>query len=76
MGIDENPAFNKKKIINPMIKEHQYVSNLKGKSNSYLIIEFFRLIYWAKNKRYIYCYRWKEEKINSAVNNFYWREKI
>jgi hypothetical protein len=45
VGIDENPAFNKKKIINPMIKEHQYVSNLKGKSNSYLIIEFFRLIY-------------------------------
>jgi hypothetical protein len=28
-----------------MIKEHQYVSNLKGKSNSYLIIEFYRLIY-------------------------------
>ncbi len=32
VGIDENPAFNKKKIINPMIKEHNYVSNLKGKS--------------------------------------------
>ena len=29
VGIDENPAFNKKKIINPMIKEHNYVCDMK-----------------------------------------------
>lgn len=45
MGIDENPALDKKKIINPMMKENHYASNFKGKSISNIIIVSNRLIH-------------------------------
>ena len=32
VGIEENPAVNKKKILHPMIKENHNVQNFKGMS--------------------------------------------
>lgn len=45
VGIDENIAFNMKKIINPMMKENHYASNFKGKSILNVIIVYNRLIH-------------------------------